>query len=312
MLERTVAIIASEQRQSRRGLVRNLLISLAILGIGIGGYAVYGKKAEVATDTSVDPLASRVVVQTVEVRPWDLPFNIEVDGEASTYRIVTVGAEVAGRVLRKHDGSRNGMFVKKGIKLMQIDPLNYRLDVERLQAKLQQADAELKSLDVNLANAEAMRSLAAEETQLQAAQLQRLKSLWERRATSEFEVDNATRQELVARNALQTQQNLMSSLAQQRKSLEAARNLAAAELERAQADLARCQVTAPISGRVVDDLIEEGDFVGVGDPLMHLSDSSRMEIKCNLRGEEVAWIWLQPEPDSPQVEDAAETPSSRD
>lgn len=311
MLERTVTKTASRKPQSRQGLIRNVLISLAILGVGVGGYAVYGKKAEVPTDTSVDPSASGVAVQTVEVRAWDLPFHIEVDGEASTYRIVTVGAEVAGRIVRKHDASRNGMFVHKGTELMQIDPLNYRLDVERLQARLQQADEELRSLDVDLANAQAMRSLAEEETRLQAIQLQRLKSLFERRATSENEVDNATRQELVARNALQTQQNLLNSLAQQKRFREAARNLAAAELERAQADLARCLVYAPISGRVVDDLIEEGDFVGVGDPLMHLSDSSRMEIKCSLRGEEVAWVWLQPQPDSLKTAATAEDPSAQ-
>ena len=38
---------------------------------------------------------------------------------------------------------------------------------------------------------------------------------------------------------------------------------------------------------------EEGDYIKPGDPLVHVSDSSRMEIKCSLKSEELAWVWQQ-------------------
>jgi hypothetical protein len=66
-------------------------------------------------------------------------------------------------------------------------------------------------------------------------------------------------------------------------------------------DLQRCTIVSPITGRIVDDMHEEGDYVKPGDPLVHVSDSGRMEIKCSLKGDELAWVWqhgqsLNPEP----------------
>ncbi|MFM7922570.1 MAG: hypothetical protein ACKPJJ_20285, partial [Planctomycetaceae bacterium] len=44
---------------------------------------------------------------------------------------------------------------------------------------------------------------------------------------------------------------------------------------------------------IVQDPREDGDFVKAGDPLVQLSDGSRMEVRCSLRGEELSWIWRQ-------------------
>jgi multidrug efflux pump subunit AcrA (membrane-fusion protein) len=104
-------------------------------------------------------------------------------------------------------------------------------------------------------------------------------------------MDNATRLELTARNAVQMQQNQLNTLAQSKKTKEAALKLAQAELERTRVDLQRCKVTSPIAGRIVDDMKEEGDYVKPGDELVHVSDSSRMEVKCSLKGDELAWVW---------------------
>lgn len=48
-----------------------------------------------------------------------------------------------------------------------------------------------------------------------------------------------------------------------------------------------------LQGRIIDDIVEEGDYIKSGDPLVHISDSARMEIKTKLRAEEVAWVWQQ-------------------
>ncbi|MFM7834741.1 MAG: efflux RND transporter periplasmic adaptor subunit, partial [Planctomycetaceae bacterium] len=73
----------------------------------------------------------------------------------------------------------------------------------------------------------------------------------------------------------------------------AALELVEAELARCRLDLERCTVRAPIAGRIVQDTREDGDFVKAGDPLVQLSDGSRMEVRCSLRGEELSWIWRQ-------------------
>ncbi len=281
---------------SAGSLVINIVGSLLILAIGIGGFIVYGKRPEVPTDDSAKDLAGAAVpVVTAEVRPWNAPFTIQVDGEAASYRVLTVGAEVAGRIVEKPETTRNGTYVTEGTRLFQIDPVNYQLELNRLQAKVDQAMADLAAVQVDVQNTTALMKLAEEDCRIQKNQLQRLQSLFERKATSEVELDTAVKAELNARNALQMQQNQLNALLQTRKTRAANVELAEAELERAKVDLARCQVVAPISGRIADDLVEAGDYVRPGDPLVHISDSSRMEIKCSLRGDQLAWIWQQRE-----------------
>lgn len=273
-------------------LFLNILGSVLILGLGIFGLMFFGRSPEVPTDSSkLNAAGVAPLVETAPVVVWDKPFHLDIDGEASTYRVLTVGAEVTGRILQKSEFSRSGSFVNKGDLLFEIDPVNYQLEEQRLMARMTQAEEELKAIEVDIENTSRLLQLAKEDNDLQKDHLDRIRSLYNRKATSETELDNAARQELTARNAVQTQQNQLNTLTQTKKTKEAALKLAQAELERTRVDLQRCRITSPITGRIVDDVKEEGDYVKPGDELVHISDSSRMEVKCSLKADDLAWIW---------------------
>ena len=273
-------------------VIQNAAVSLLILGVGIGGLIVFGKKPEVPTqDAAATDLATTVV--TANVTTWNQPFNIQLDGEAVTYRVVTVGSEVVGRIVKKSPIARSGTFIKKGDVLFEIDSTNYQLEIERLSAKLKQKEEELKAVTVDIENAATLTKLAEEDWNLQQKQLERMQQLQARRTANETEVEAAMKQELVARNTLQTLRNQERTLAQQLKTKAADRALVQSELDRAKVDLERCKVVSTLEGRIVDDVVEEGDYVKAGDTLVHVSDSSRMEIKTKLRAEELAWVWQQ-------------------
>lgn len=286
----------------------NMVGSVLILGLGVFGLLFFGRSPEVPTDTSkLNAAEVAPLVDTAEVKPWDKPFHLDIDGEAATYRVLTVGAEVTGRVLKKSEAARSGTFVNKGHVLFEIDPVNYQLDEQRLTARVDQAQEELRAIEVDMENTATLLKLAQEDNELQKDHLERIRSLFNRKATSETEMDDAMRQELTARNAVQMQQNQLNTLAQTKKTKEAALKLAQAELERTRVDLQRCKVTSPITGRIVDDMKEEGDYVKPGDELVHVSDSSRMEVKCSLKGDELAWVWQHGQQMNPQPIQTSET-----
>jgi multidrug resistance efflux pump len=270
----------------------NIVGSILILGLGVFGLFFFGRSPEVPTDNSrLKSESEAPLVETAEVTPWDKPFHLDIDGEATSYRVLTVGAEVTGRILKKSEATRSGTFVNQGDVLFEVDPVNYQLDEQRLQARVDQASEELKAIEVDLQNGAALLKLAQEDNELQKEHLERVKTAVARKAASEVELDNAARQELTSRNAVQMQQNQLNTLAQTKKTREAALKLAQAELQRTRVDLERCLIVSPITGRIVDDMKEEGDYVKPGDTLVHISDSSRMEVKCSLKGQELAWIW---------------------
>lgn len=269
-----------------------ITISVVILATAVGGFLVFGKKPDVPQEEK-SPSSTAAVVETKPVTEWDRAFQLEVDGEAVTYRVVTVSAEVPGRIISKAEQTRGGTHVEKGSVLFQLDPINYELEINRLKAQLAQAEAELGSVQVDLKNTDALIRIAQDDWDLQKKHLNRIRAAFDRGATNQSDLEATMREELTARTALQTQTNLQSSITQQLVSRRASRDLVQAELLRAEVDLKRCTVVAPIAGTVVDDVVEEGDYVQSGDALVHISDSSRIEVKCSLQSHEMRWVLLQ-------------------
>jgi len=232
-------------------------------------------------------------VKTAPIELYYEPFVIAIDGESVTYRIITVPAEVEGRVIRKAEECRGGSYVKSGTVLFELDPTDYQLEINRLKAQRRQSEEELKTNEVDTANNKALLKLAEEDLALQNRQFDRIESLRKKNAATESDIDTAEKQQLTARNAFQTISNQLRSNVQREETIKAGLELIDAQLKKADSDLKRTRVIARTSATVIDDLIEEGDWVKSGDPLVHLSDSSRMEIKCNLESEELGWVWRQ-------------------
>lgn len=248
-------------------------------------------------------------VKTAPIELFDKPFVIQTDGESVSYRIITVPAEVAGRVIKKAEVCRGGSFINEGTVLFELDTTDYQLEIERLTAQRRQSEEELKTNDVDIANNRSLLKLAEEDLSLQNRQLDRIRSLRKQKAATESDMDAAEKQQLTARNAFQTVSNQLRSNEQRKETIKATLDLMDAQIKKAKSDLERTKVVARTSATVVDDLVEEGNYVKAGDPLVHLSDSSRMEIKCNLQGEELGWVWRQARMN--KAERIADTPEQR-
>lgn len=282
---------ASREEISLRYIIANILGSVLILGLGVSGLLYFGAKPEVPQDEGRGDSGGPPLVETAEVVEWNAQFFLDVSGEATSHRVITVGAEVSGLILTKSESTRTGLFVRQGEVLYTIDPVNYQLEEEKLLARVHQAEEDLRAVDVDTENAAALLKLAEEDRELQRLHLQRVQNAYSRKAASETELDTALRAELTARNTIQSLSNQISALQQAKKLREAGLRLAASELERTRVDLLRCTVRSPITGSVVEDLREIGDYIRPGDTLLRINDTSRMEVRCSLRGSELSWIW---------------------
>lgn len=272
--------------------VASILIPILIVAFGVVGLIILGQAPEVAKDDRQEETQS-TLVQVSKVTEWKDPIDVVTDGEATTYRVATLSSEVAGRIKSKPDDSRGGMFVQKNQTLFEIDPTNYRLQADRLKVQLTQNSEEQHSTRIDITNTVELIKLAKEDLAIQESQLARLRDLKKRGTANDREVEEAMKLQLTSRNALQNLENSKRTFEQKLKTQAAGANVIQSELDRVKTDLERCTVRSPLTGRMVDDLVETGDYVKVGDELAHISDSSRMEIRTKLRAEQLAWIWLQ-------------------
>lgn len=288
--------------QSWSKKLKHILLPILILGIGGGSMVVLKamKQEPEQQETLTEQTAPLVSTETIKVS--DSGVTIAVDGIVVPSREVKLAAEVAGKVLYTKDGCKVGNLVQKatqqekeaggdGSLLIQIDPENYQLEVQRLTQELGQAQNAIDELEVEIDNAKAMIDLAHEEVLLQKSQLSRVEKLRTRNVVSDTEYEEAKRGELAARNALQKLTNEADLLRSRRQRMMHARDLVKVQLSRAQLDLKRTKIYSPINGVIVEDTVEKDGYVKVGDPLVMIEDTSSVEVRTNLRMEELYQLW---------------------
>jgi RND family efflux transporter MFP subunit len=185
---------------------------------------------------------------------------------------------------------REGFRVEKGQVLVEIDDRDLQLEKQRAEFELAQADASLDELAVQIQSTQGLVQIAADQVRLAEAELAR----WKRSGVStQGDIDKQTQSINTAKNAhLQLEQQL-SQMKVRQQSAQFAKDLAKSRLEDIELDLTRTRIVAPTTGVVVEDLVEDNAYVQPGTNLFTIQDSSKMEVDCRLRMDQLFWIWQQ-------------------
>jgi multidrug resistance efflux pump len=263
-------------------------VPILILVAGVAAFWFLSERLRTEPPT-VAATVAELGVTVATVRDHAEGMVIEADGVVVPFREIHLAAEVGGRVAYRAAICRAGNFVTRGTLLARIDPQDYQLDKDRLTVEKQQAAIAIEELAEEIAGAEELIEISQQQVELRAKELQRLRGLG--RAVSTSDVDLAEVSELTARNALLTLRNQLRLMRIRRTRLEAAQELAATRLAKAELDLKRTEVIAPIDGVIVADHIEQDAFVQPGTTLLTLEDTSHVEVKCRLEMESLFWLW---------------------
>jgi multidrug efflux pump subunit AcrA (membrane-fusion protein) len=191
--------------------------------------------------------------------------------------------------------------VTRGTLLARIDPQDYRLEKERLEQEQQQASVALEELAEELAGSEELIKIADKQVELRGKELTRMQRLG--RAVSTTELEQTEAAELTARNTLLQLKNQVRLLKVRQGRLKAALDLAASKLAKAELDLARTEIVAPVDGVIVADRIEQDTFVQRGTSLLTIEDTSKVEVKCKLNMADLIWLWDRKPPSEGAIVD---------
>lgn len=279
------------KRNSLAGQVLSFVVSLLIVAAGIFGFRLLIYKPDAEASVKAPPLAPLVHTETIRRHTGSL--DIAVDGVVTPFREIEVAAEVSGKVVFKDEACNGGRFVTRGMRLIKIDPRDYELAARRLENQLEQADANIEELQVEIGNSAELIKLAEDHVALEQNEVNRLAGLIQARIVTDSSLDRAKQTELTARNSLVQLKNQLHLLKTRQRRLESARDLVVTDLEKAKLDLERTEIVAAVDGVIVDDLVEQGSFVQKGESLFTLEDTSAVEVKCRLKMEELNWVWRQ-------------------
>ncbi len=278
-------------------LVRVVLVVL-FLGLGVG--ALFGLGSLRQPPEKVAAAEPVYAARGLVVEPADVQVSLSGYGTARPWRRVQISAQVGGRVLELPAGVEVGRVVRAGETLLRIDPSDFQASHDRSAGELASLQARLEQLRQQQANDGERLKVVTRGLELARAEFDRIRQLAEEQIVAPAQRDQAE-------SALQRQQEqvvmIQSALAlypSQIRQAEAQLDAAGAQHERAGLDLERVNVVAPLTGRVVEKRVEQGQVVTPATPLLTLADDSRLEVPVSLPGPEVAsWLGLPAESADP-------------
>ena len=216
--------------------------------------------------------------------------------------LVAVAPQITGWIIAVH--VVDNQVVRKGDRLVTIDPVPFQLIVNQTKAQIEKSTALVKVAREDLEAATAALQ-ASTSTHTYALQQQRRYSDLAQKQYAPIEELDRTNDELrrsaaemtisqIAINKAQT-----SILAQQ-----ADLNLAIAENATAQWNLDRTVIPSPVNGAITNLTLQPGDTGTINIPMLGIVDADAWRIMANYKQDYIrsftiggeAWVWLDSEP----------------
>lgn len=225
-----------------------IVIPVIVLFAGIAAAVAITSARKSPPRVDRPPLGPLVEVLPIEVA--DVPVVVSGHGEVTARVAVDIVPQVAGQVVATHLSLVAGGFFRSGEVLVEIDPRDYELAVERAQAAVARAK-------VTLEREQAEAEVAREE--------------WYGLHPDEEPTGLVIREPQI-------------------RQAEAEHAAALADLSVARLNLERTRLSLPFDGVVVSENVDVGQFVGNGSRLATVFGTDVVEVRVPLDSREMAWF----------------------
>jgi len=216
--------------------------------------------------------------------------------------LVAVAPEITGRIIAVH--VVDNQTVKKGDKLVSIDPVPFQLVVNQYKAQIERETALLKVAQEELDTAKAALAASTSAHTYAVQEQARYSDLAARQYAPVAELDRANNE------LRRTTAEMTISEVAIKKALtdigahQASIKVAEAELASAQWNLDRTDVVSPTDGAITNLTLRVGDTGTINIPMIGIVDANAWRIMANYKQYyvrsfeigETAWVWLDSAP----------------
>lgn len=214
------------------------VVAIIVLLCGCSYFSFFAKKDDISYITQ-------------RVRKQDVAKVVNATGEVKAQDLVTVGAQVSGKIEQLYVNI--GQQVKKGELIAEIDSTTQQNDVDIAKAKLSSYQAQLKAARTSLNIAE--------------KQYKRMQELKKKNAASDEDLENA-------QDAFETAQSKVAEIEASLKETEIT-------LSTAETNLGYTKITAPLDGTIVSVPVKVGQTINAAmdtPTIVQIADLDKMEI----------------------------------
>jgi multidrug resistance efflux pump len=236
------------------------------------------------------PVETGRLVEVMPVKAETLTMTVESFGTVEPREKLKLVAEVRGQIVDMHPSYREGGFVQQGSVLIEIDPRNYQLEVERRRVQVSQAQAELRRLQQEVVNLGASIKIARSDAALARKEVLRLKTLSGKKVVAQTTLDQAEQRYLGSLERLQSFENQLALTGPLKEQFEAQRDMAKVMLRQAELDLERSRIVAPFDAWILERIIEKGQHVNSGQLLGSIYRDAAFDLEVRIPVRDLKWL----------------------
>ncbi|MGY6646112.1 MAG: efflux RND transporter periplasmic adaptor subunit [Salinarimonas sp.] len=263
-----------------------IVLPLLLLAGAFAGFA-YMQATRPTVPVARQPEQPRFVDAVIAERA-DLRPTLTLFGEIVAGRSVDLRALVAGEVVSVSDQLVEGGRVVRGEELVRIDAFAFEGALVRANADLAETRARIAELDARVRQEEAAIGRAREQLEITEREIERLRTLTERGAAPERQLDDALLRLSQAQSALEGRDSQLAVFEAQRAQLDAAMARLEFGVAQAQRNLDDTVLRAPFDALVSAPQAEEGKIVGSNDRIATLVATDRLEARFALSDSQYA------------------------
>ncbi|MFZ5949650.1 MAG: efflux RND transporter periplasmic adaptor subunit [Candidatus Rifleibacteriota bacterium] len=206
---------------------------------------------------------------------------------------VAIPAEIPGIISWRHEALETGGIIGSGQKIIEIDPDNYKIQMQRAEKAFDAAKLQLELVRSEIEGVKKNLEISAENLELSKRELDRFEKLEKSNATSRSQLDKIRSAYKNALAIMIRDENTLNQSMIRKSAAEVA--VSQAEVSRAEArlNLKRTEIAAPFLCRVEARNIEVGEYVTPGKTIAQLYDPSTLEVHVPVSVSDL--VWLLPE-----------------
>lgn len=284
-----------------------LVILLAIVLCG-GGVMVWLVQSKPAPEAHAAPAhVPAVAVQTVVQRTAVIP--VVGYGTVRPKNQVQIVPQVSGELVFSHANLAEGKIIAKGELLFELDPSVYQARVQQAEAEMRALEAALARHDQEMANLDARIIIAEKMLAIDERNYLTSKHLLEQESVGTQQGLDAIHQTYLQRQDLAAQLKNRRDIAPHLKRETQARlDAASARLLQAQHDLKNTKILCPFTARVESAKAYRSQMVTAHLSIATLTDMEAFEIPISVDPRELRWLDRQAQPQALERESGQQRP----
>jgi len=232
------------------------------------------------------------VVEVVTLKARDYTVNLKASGIVRAGTQTNLVSEVSGRILQISDRFNEGSYFNKGDNLLTIDAENYENSLAIAKSDVAVNRAALSQLVEEEKSTKRSYKLVKKNLKLGKSEVNRKRLLWQKKLIARSVVDAEEQKQNQLQQRNEETLGKLNTFKSRKLAIKAKINAALSRLKQEELNLSRTVITAPYDGRVLQKMVDVGQFVGKGANLgkVYATDFVTVDLPLSLNQYELLGI----------------------